>query len=90
MASVKATAVLNERKWRRAELKCSSCDDVFAERRTVFCKYCIQESIETSLEADYNEQLDAVSCPFCRALISESSLDDIISNSVQRKSDASD
>ena len=67
------------RKWRKP-VKCSSCDDVFAERRIVFCKYCIRESIETSLEADYNEQLDAVSCPFCRALISGPSLDDIISN----------
>ena len=83
MASVK----VKERKSWQKELRCSFCDDAFAEcrRRTVFCKNCIQESVkavvEASLEADYNEQLDAVSCPFCRTPISvQLRSDDIISN----------
>ena len=60
------------------ELKCSFCEDVFAEQKTVFCKRCIQDSIESSMEADYDKQLDVLNCPFCCQQILQLNSHDLI------------
>jgi len=66
------------------ELKCSFCEDVFAEQKTIFCKSCIQDSIVSSFEPDYNEPLDTLNCPFCHHLITQLHSDDLTAHFKQK------